>query len=82
MEGNQRYSAVPFSLVGFFLTEGNPEDSIRKDVTPEEMEKLQDLIARFLFDGNVRVVLYPMVVPPEQSQEAIEEFEKLIFEED
>ncbi len=82
MEGNPQYSAVPFSLVGLFLTEGDPESSIRDDVTPEELEKLQELIARFLFKGNVKVVLYPMVVPPEQCEEAVREFEEWIFEEE
>jgi len=37
----EQYVAVPFSLVGFFVTNRDVEDSIRNDLTPEEMEKLE-----------------------------------------
>jgi hypothetical protein len=82
MENSKKYVAVPFSLVGFFLTDGDPEQSIRTDVTPEELEKLQELVARFLFKENVRVALYPSVVPPEMANEVVDELEELIFGEE
>ena len=79
----EQYVAVPFSLVGFFVTERDKvEESIRTDLTPEEMEKLQDLIAKFLFKEGVRVALYPSVVPPDQAEDAVNELENLIFGED
>lgn len=78
----KQYVAVPFSLVGFFVTNRDVEESIRTDLTPEELEKLQDLIAKFLFKEGVRVALYPSVVPPEQAQEAVEELENMIFGEE
>jgi hypothetical protein len=78
----QRYVAVPFALVGFFVTDKDVEESIRTDVTPEELEKLQDLLARFLFREGVKVALYPSVVPPEQAQDAAEELEKIVFGEE
>ncbi len=71
--------AVPFSLVGFFFTSKSAEESIRSDLTPEEMEKLQDLLARFLFTEDIKVTLYPSVVPPDQAEEALEELEDMIF---
>jgi len=74
-----RYSAVPFSLVGFFITDKSSEESIRQDVTPEEMEKLQELMAKLLFTEGVRVVIYPSIVPPDQASDAIKDFENLIF---
>lgn len=74
-----RYSAVPFTLVGFFITDTSAEESVRDDVTPEEMEKLQEQIARFLFKDGIRVLIYPSIVPPEQAVDAIEEFQDFIF---
>ena len=78
----EQYVAVPFSLVGFFVTNRSVEESIRNDLTPEEMEKLQDLIAKFLFKEGVRVALYPSVVPPDQAEEAVSELENMIFGEE
>lgn len=78
----EQYVAVPFSLVGFFVTNRPAEESIRDDLTPEEMEKLQELIARFLFKEGVRVAIYPSVVPPDQAEEAVRELENMIFGEE
>lgn len=75
----ERFVAVPFALVGIFVTDRPIEESIRTDMTPEELEKLQELIARFLFKEGVRVAIYPSVVPPEQAEDAVREFEELIF---
>ncbi len=78
----QKFLAVPFALVGFFVTDRDVEESIRDDLTPEEMEKLQELIARFLFKEGVKVALYPSVVPPDQADDAVEELENMIFGEE
>lgn len=78
----QMYAVVPFSLVGFFFTNKPIEESIRSDLTPEEMEKLQELLARFLFTEDIKIALYPSVVPPDQAEEALEEFEDMMFGED
>ncbi len=75
----QRFMAVPFALVGIFVTDKPVEESIRTDMTPEELEKFQELLARFLFKEGVRVAIYPSVVPPEQAQDAVNELEQLIF---
>lgn len=75
----QKLVAVPFALVGIFVTDKPVEESIRTDMTPEELEKLQELLARFLFKEGVRVAIYPSVVPPEQAQDAVKELEQLIF---
>jgi hypothetical protein len=44
--------AVPFALVGFFLTSKPIEESIRNDVAPEELEKLQEIISRATLYGG------------------------------
>ena len=75
----EQYIAVPFSLVGFFMTSKSIEESIRNDITPEEMEKLQTIIANMLFKEGVKVAVYPSVVPPDQAEEAVKELEDLIF---
>ncbi|WP_448588050.1 hypothetical protein [Thermocrinis sp.] len=74
--------AVPFALVGFFLTSKPIEESIRNDVAPEELEKLQDIIRRMLFTEGVQVAIYPSVVPPDQAEDAVEELEEMIFGEE
>jgi len=74
--------AVPFALVGFFLTSKPIEESIRNDVTPEELEKLQEIISRLFFTEGVQVVLHPSVVPPDQAEEAVDELEDMIFGEE
>ncbi|WP_029551820.1 hypothetical protein [Thermocrinis jamiesonii] len=78
----ERTYAVPFALVGFFLTSKPVEESIRDDVTPEELEKLQEIIQRMLFTEGVQVAIYPSVVPPDQAEDAVEELEDLIFGEE
>ncbi len=78
----QRFVAVPFALVGFFVTDRDVEESIRTGMTPEELEEFQELVARYLFKEGVRVVIYPSVVPPEEAEEAVNEFGKLIFGEE
>ena len=78
----QKFIAVPFALIGIFVTDRDVEDSIRTDMTPEELEKLQELLARFLFKEGVRVAIYPSVVPPEQATEAVKELEQLLFGEE
>ncbi|HID65970.1 MAG TPA: hypothetical protein EYG91_00580 [Aquifex aeolicus] len=75
----KKYVAVPFALVGLFVTDRDVEESIRTDMTPEELEKLQELLARFLFKEGIKVAIYPSVVPPEQAGEAVKELEQLIF---
>ncbi|MDW8096116.1 MAG: hypothetical protein RMI51_04880 [Aquificaceae bacterium] len=71
--------AVPFTLVGFFFTNRSVEESIRGDLTPEELEKLQEILGRFLFNEGIQVALYPSIVPPDQAEDAVEELEELIF---
>jgi hypothetical protein len=79
MEEDQKYYAVPFSLVGFFITDRSPEDSINTDLTPEELEKFQEIVARVLFKEGVRVAIYPSVVPPDQVEGAVKDLEDMIF---
>lgn len=74
--------AVPFSLVGFFFTSKSVEESIRGDLSPEELEKLQEILCKFLFTENVQVALYPSIVPPDQAEDALEELEDMIFGEE
>lgn len=74
--------AVPFSLVGFFFTNKPVEESIRGDLTPEELEKLQEILSKFLFTEGIQVALYPSVVPADQAEDAVEELEDMIFGEE
>jgi len=78
----EQYIAVPFSLVGFFMTNKSIDESIRSDITAEEMEKLQNIIATLLFNEGVKVAVYPSVVPPDQAEEVAKELEDMIFGEE
>ncbi len=82
MDNNQQFYAVPFSLVGLFITDKSPEESINTDLTPEELEKLQEIISKMLFKEGVKVAIYPSVVPPDQANEAMKDLENMIFGEE
>jgi len=75
--------AVPFALVGFFATNKPVEEVINTDLSTEELEEIQQYLAKKLFkDPNVVVAIYPAIVPPEQAQEAIRELENFLFNEE
>ncbi|NPB06008.1 MAG: hypothetical protein GXO03_00215 [Aquificae bacterium] len=79
----QEFSVVPFALVGFFATdEKDVAEALRTEITPEELEELQRLLAKYLFKEGVRVAVYPAVVPPEHAKEALKELERMIFGEE
>jgi hypothetical protein len=75
--------AIPFALVGFFATDKPIEEVINTDLTPEELEEIQQYLAKKLFkDPNVVVAIYPAIVPPEQATEAVKELENILFSEE
>ena len=78
----QRFIAVPFAVVGIFVTDREIEESIRTDMTPEDLERLQEVLESYLFKEGVKVAVYPLVVPPEEVQKAVKELEDLIFGEE
>lgn len=41
---NEETKAYPFALVGFFVTDKDVNEAFRQNVTPEELEKLQELL--------------------------------------
>jgi len=72
--------AYPFALVGIFATEKPLQEVVRTDLSPEELEEIQEFLAKKLFkDPQVRVVIYPAVVPPDQATEAVKELENYLF---
>jgi hypothetical protein len=74
--------AIPFAIVGFFATEKPIEEVIRTDLSPEDLEEIQQFLASKLFkDPNVAVAIFPAVVPPEQATEAVKELENFLFSE-
>jgi hypothetical protein len=83
MAQNQNMVAIPFALVGFFATDKPIEEVINTDLTPEELEEIQQYLAKKLFkDPNVVVAIYPAIVPPEQATEAVKELENILFSEE
>jgi len=75
--------AIPFALVGFFATDKPIEEVVNTDLSPEELEEIQNYLAKKLFkDPEVVVAIFPAIVPPEQANEAIKELENYIFEEE
>ncbi|MEO2153880.1 MAG: hypothetical protein GXN97_01510 [Aquificae bacterium] len=83
MAQNPNMVAIPFALVGFFATDKPIEEVINTDLTPEELEEIQQYLAKKLFkDPNVVVAIYPAIVPPEQATEAVKELENILFSEE
>ena len=83
MADEKNMVAIPFALVGFFATDKPVEEVINTDLTTEELEEVQNFLAKKLFkDPNVVVAIYPAIVPPEQAQEAVKEHENFLFNEE
>jgi len=83
MADEKNMVAIPFALVGFFATDKPVEEVINTDLTTEELEEIQNFLAKKLFkDPNVVVAIYPAIVPPEQAQEAVKELENFLFNEE
>jgi len=83
MADEKNMVAIPFALVGFFATDKPVEEVINTDLTTEELEEVQNFLAKKLFkDPNVVVAIYPAIVPPEQAQEAVKELENFLFNEE
>ena len=82
MADEKNMVAIPFALVGFFATDKSVEEVINTDLSAEELEEIQEFLAKKLFkDPNVVVAIYPAIVPPEQAQEAVKELENFLFNE-
>ncbi|RMA96055.1 hypothetical protein [Hydrogenothermus marinus] len=71
--------AYPFALVGFFVSEKPIEEIFRKDVTPEELEKLQQLLKDTIFTEDVDIAIAPYVVPPDQVNDALNNLANIVF---
>ncbi len=83
MADEKNMVAIPFALVGFFATDKPVEEVINTDLSAEELEEIQQYLAKKLFkDPNVVVAIYPAIVPPEQAQEAVKELENFLFSEE
>ena len=71
--------AYPFALVGFFITDKYPSDSFREDLSVEEMEKIQELIKKYIFKEGTEIVIAPFVVPPDQVDETLRQLAEQVF---
>lgn len=76
---SEEKKAYPFALVGFFVTEKDVNDVFRTDVTPEELEKIRELIQKLIFVGGVDVAIAPFIVPPDQVNDALQQLADAIF---
>ncbi len=73
--------AFAFVLPGFFVTDKSPEEIFREDISPEELEKIQELIKETIFrkDLDVDVVIAPFLVPPDQAHDALRQLGEAVF---
>ncbi|WP_456400531.1 hypothetical protein [Persephonella sp.] len=76
---NDETKAYPFALVGFFISDKDVNESFRANVTPEELEKLQELLKKTIFSEDVDVAIAPFVVPPDQVNDALQQLADAIF---
>jgi len=72
--------AYAFVFAGFFITDKEPQEIFREDVSAEDMEEIQNLVKSKLFKEGVEVALAPSIVPPNQANELLNEFGKIIFQ--
>ncbi|WP_456464608.1 hypothetical protein [Persephonella sp.] len=77
MEGEKK--AYPFAIVGFFVTDKEATESFRKDVSPEDVEQIKNLLKNLIFAEGVDIAIAPFVVPPEQVDNTLHELADLIF---
>jgi hypothetical protein len=83
MANEKETVAIPFALAGLFATNKPIEQVLRTDLSEEELEEIQNFLAKKLFkDPEVAVVIFPALVPPEQAPEAVKELENFIFGEE
>lgn len=71
--------AYAFVFAGFFITEREPLDALREDVTAQDMEEIEKLVKEKLFKPGVDITLAPSIVPPNQANELLQEFGDIIF---
>ncbi len=76
---NEETKAYPFALVGFFVTDKDISEVFRQDVTPEELEQLQELLKKTIFVDDVEIAIAPFVVPPDQVNDALNQLADVIF---
>lgn len=79
MSIEEERKAYPFALVGFFVSDKPVEECFRKDVTPEELEQLQDLLKKTIFVEDVDIAIAPFVVPPDQVNDALNQLAEVVF---
>jgi len=77
MHGEKK--AYPFAIVGFFVTDKEATQSFRKDVTPEDVEQIKNLLKKLIFVEGVDIAVAPFVVPPEQVNDALHELAEIVF---
>ncbi|MCX7760546.1 MAG: hypothetical protein N2Z81_05095 [Hydrogenothermaceae bacterium] len=71
--------AYAFVFAGFFITDKEPQEIFREDVSAEDMEQIEKLVKEKLFKPEVDVALAPSIVPPNQANELLQEFGNVIF---
>lgn len=71
--------AYAFVFAGFFITEKEPLDVFREDVTAQDMEEIEKLVKEKLFKPGVDIALAPSIVPPNQANDLLQEFGNVIF---
>lgn len=71
--------AYAFVFAGFFITDKEPLEVFRQDVSAEDMEEIEKLVKEKLFKPGVDVALAPSIVPPNQADTLLHEFGNVIF---
>lgn len=71
--------AYAFVFAGFFITDKEPLEVFREDVTAQDMEEIEKLVKEKLFKPGVDIALAPSIVPPNQANDLLHEFGNIIF---
>ncbi len=71
--------AYPFAIVGFFVTDKPVNEAFNEDVSPEEIEEIQEMIKKVIFKEDVDLAIAPFVVPPDQVHDALQQLGEALF---
>lgn len=71
--------AYAFVFAGFFITDKEPLEAFKEDVTAQDMEEIEKLVKEKLFKPGVDIALAPSIVPPNQANDLLYEFGNIIF---
>jgi hypothetical protein len=75
--------AFPFVIAGFFVSDRSPDEVLNIEVDEEKLMELEKLIKETFFkDKNLDIRIFPYIVPPDKTEDALNDLANIIFSTD